>query len=213
MSTILVVKKAGQAVIAADSISKFGSTKVAAPCRMPYDKILCCGESYIGVVGASAHHNVMASIIRNYGEHLSFNSVDDAFETYRRLHPILQQEYYLRTYEREDDDYESSQINALIANPHGIFGIYSWREAFEYESFWALGSGFEYALGAMHAVYDQMDEPQAIAEAGMVAACAFDDSSGLPFSMHSVMLSDAPPAEIKAPSQSAGKTKGKRKKS
>jgi len=30
--------------------------------------------------------------------------------------------------EEEDDPYESSQITALIANPAGIFGIYSYRD-------------------------------------------------------------------------------------
>ncbi len=57
--------------------------------------------------------------------------------------------------EEEDDPYESSQITALLANPNGIFfGVYSLREVYEYERFWAIGSGADYALGAMQAVYD-----------------------------------------------------------
>ena len=55
--------------------------------------------------------------------------------------------------EEEDDPYESTQITALIANEHGIFGVYSMREVFEYTRFWAVGSGREFALGAMHALY------------------------------------------------------------
>ena len=40
-----------------------------------------------------------------------------------------------------------------IANAHGIFGVYSMRDVIEYERFWASGSGGDYALGAMHALY------------------------------------------------------------
>ena len=48
-------------------------------------------------------------------------------------------------------------MNALVANAHGLFGVYSLRDVFEYERFWASGSGGEYALGAMHALYDTAD--------------------------------------------------------
>ena len=68
-------------------------------------------------------------------------------------------EYFLNVVEGENDDYESSQMESLIANPMGIFAVYSWREVFEHERFWALGSGTEYALGAMHAAYDLVDNP------------------------------------------------------
>lgn len=191
MSSIVIVKKMGKAVIAADSMFSFGSTKVTATYMSKRGKIAKCGETYIGVVGASAHNNVINSIINNYERELSFKNVDDIFETYRKLHTILKDEYFVNTTEHDKDTYESSQIDALIANPFGIFGIYSWREVYEYERFWALGSGMEYALGAMHAVYDSDLSAEEIATIGINAACEFDDGSGLPLTLHSVNLQKA----------------------
>jgi ATP-dependent HslUV protease subunit HslV len=73
---------------------------------------------------------------------------------FRRLHPVLKEHAFLNPKEDEDDPYESSQITALIANATGIYGVYSYREVFEFDRFWAAGSGRSFALGAMHALYD-----------------------------------------------------------
>lgn len=190
MSTIVIVKKAGKAVIAADTMSTFGSTQVLYRYTVNRTKIVKCDETYIGLVGAAAHNNVINSIVRHYGKHLSFKNVDDIFETYRKLHTILKDEYFVNTSEHDKDTYESSQIDALIANPFGVFGIYSWREVYEYERFWAVGSGFDYAIGAMYAVYDSEMSAEEIATVGVNAACEFDDGSGLPITLHTITLQE-----------------------
>ena len=200
MSTIVVVKKAGRAVIAADTMTTSGSTKISAHYLAGRSKIHPNADGYIGTVGSAAHNNVLASLIKHHSKKLSFKGVSDGFETMRKLHPILKDGYFINTSEgRDDDDYESSQMTMLVANPYGIFEIGSWRDVFEYERFWAVGSGRDYALGAMYAVYDQLETPEQIAEIGVSAGCEFDDGSGLPFTMHSVSLmasvADAAPAK------------------
>ena len=70
---------------------------------------------------------------------LDFSNKAAIFETFRKLHPILKEQHFLNPKEEEDDPYESTQITALIANEHGIFGVYSMREVFEYTQFWAVG--------------------------------------------------------------------------
>ncbi len=188
MSTIVVVRKSGKVVIAAETMSSFGDTKVIAKYLRGRSKIHKCGSSYIGVLGSAAHNNVLASLIRKYQRRLSFNGVENIFETCLKLHPILKNEYFLNVVEGDNDDYESSQMESLIANPMGIFAVYSWREVFEHERFWALGSGTSYALGAMHAAYDLVEQPEEIATMGITAACEFDNASGLPFTLHSIRL-------------------------
>ena len=91
------------------------------------------------------------------------------FETYSQVHNILKEKYFLNTKEDEDDPYESSQITSLIANPHGIFGVYSYREVFSFDRFWGIGSGRNFALGAMYAVYDSAASAREIAEVGVQA--------------------------------------------
>ncbi len=68
--------------------------------------------------------------------------------------------------------------------------MYTLREVFEFARFWAIGSGTEFALGAMFAVYETLTDATEIAEAGVKAACEFNDACGLPLETHSVILSE-----------------------
>ena len=110
------------------------------------------------------------------------------FETFRKLHPILKDQHFLNPKEEEDDPYESTQVTALIANGSGIFGVYSMREVFEYTQFWAVGSGREFALGAMQALYGRLRTASAVAKAGIEAGATFDKNSGLPMTLYSLPL-------------------------
>jgi ATP-dependent HslUV protease, peptidase subunit HslV len=97
-----------------------------------------------------------------------------------RAHQILKEKYFLNIKEEEDDPYESSQITTLIANTHGIFGVYSYREVFSFDRFWAIGSGKTFALGAMYAAFDSLGSAHELAELGVNAGAEFDKSSALP---------------------------------
>ncbi len=196
MSVVVVVKKAGKAVIAADTMYSFGSTNVSNKYIREAGKIRQIINSYIGIVGASAHDNVLGHLFEKESKVLSFESKEDIFNTYLKLHPILKDKYFLKTTENDEDEYESSRIDGLIANPNGIFGMYSLREVYEFERFWAVGSGENYALGAMFATYNLFDEPEQIAEFGVKAACEFDESCGLPFTIHSVILAETGPQTL-----------------
>jgi ATP-dependent protease HslVU (ClpYQ) peptidase subunit len=77
---------------------------------------------------------------------------------------------------------------ALIANDSGIYGVYSYREVFDYDRFWAIGSGRNYALGAMYAAYDRMKSAADIAKAGVAAGIEFDTASSGPIVCHTLKL-------------------------
>jgi ATP-dependent HslUV protease, peptidase subunit HslV len=188
MSIVVAVKKAGRTVIASDTLSSFGRTKVSVKYLKQPGKIHKAGDSYIGIVGATAHDNVLEHIIEREGKNLRLDNAEVIFDTYLNLHTTLKEKYFLNPNERDDDEYESSRIDALVANANGIFGMYSLREVYEFERFWAIGSGEDYALGSMYAVYDLYEEPEKIAEVGVKAACEFDDGCELPMNIYSVEL-------------------------
>lgn len=188
MSIVVVVKKAGKIVIAADTLYSFGNTKVSPTYLSKRSKIHHFDNSYIGLTGASAHDNVLPHLIEKHKKHISFDNKEEIFETCLKIHPILKDEYFLNPYE-EDTTYEPSKIEGLIANPNGIFGIYARREVYEFEKFWAIGSGEEYALGSLFSTYDLIDEPERIAELAVKASCEFDDGCDLPLEIYSVKLS------------------------
>lgn len=187
MTTITVVKKNGHVAIAAESLTTFGDTRLGAHYKAERDKILHVGDSYIGVCGSSAHHLVLSHLLTKF-EGLKLGSRNDVFETFRQLHPMLKEQTYLNPKEDEDDPYESSQITALIANPTGIYGVYSYREVFAYDRFWAVGSGRNFALGAMYAAYGRSKSAAEIAEIGVDAGIEFDTASAGPTVVHSIKL-------------------------
>jgi ATP-dependent protease HslVU (ClpYQ) peptidase subunit len=127
----------------------------------------------------------MRKLLTDMGDACRLSTRDEVFETYSKVHQILKEQYFLNTKEDEDDPYESSQLTSLVANPAGIFGVYSYREVFSFERFWGIGSGRNFALGAMYAVYERAESAQQIAEIGVKAGAEFDKSSAAPFQIYS----------------------------
>jgi len=188
MTTLVVVRKGDSVAIAADSLTTFGDTKLAALHDRTFDKIVRHRETYIGLCGSAAHQLVFQSLLAKHPD-LDFSDKAAIFETFRTLHPILKEQHYLNPKEEEDDPYESTQITALIANGNGIFGVFSMREVFEYTQFWAAGSGREFALGAMQARYGQLRSAEAVARVGVEIGATFDKNSALPMTVYTMPLS------------------------
>ena len=196
MSTVVVAKKAGKICIAADSLTSFGDLKLDSSYDAAHDKILQYEDSHLGIVGSAAHQLVLESIFseKKLEEEkiiVDFSSRLAIFESFRALHPLLKEKYFLNPKDEDDDPYESTQIDALIANPFGVFGVHSLREVTEYKKFWAIGSGAEYALGAMFALYETNASAEEIAHAGVAAGAEFNNSSAMPLSSYVIDMKDS----------------------
>jgi ATP-dependent protease HslVU (ClpYQ) peptidase subunit len=191
MTTIVVVRKNGVAVMAADSLTIFGSTKLSPEYDAAYDKIQRFGDSFFGIAGSAAHHLVLENILRREAD-LRFGGKIEIFDSFCKIHPLLKNEHFLNPKEEEDDPYESSQLTAVIANKSGIYAVYSMREVFEFKRFWAIGSGREFALGAMYAVYDGAASAEEIARTGVLAGTEFDNSSSMPMTIYNITLENTP---------------------
>lgn len=188
MSTIVVVRKNNQACIAADSLTSFGDTKQAAEFINDSDKIIQGDGFYMGIVGSAAHQLVLQSVFQKHADKIDFSSRLNIFESLNRIHPVLKEEYFLNSKDEEEDPYESSRFDSLLMTSSGIYGLYSLREVDEYTRFWAVGSGAEYAIGAMYSLYDRLDNAQEIARAGIEAGAKFDNSTALPMTFYTVSM-------------------------
>jgi ATP-dependent HslUV protease, peptidase subunit HslV len=187
MTTIVLVRKGDSAVIAADSLTTFGTTRLSPAYDRSPEKVVAYKDSFIGVAGSAAHQLVLENILaRNTG--LELHGKAAIYESFRRLHPVLKEDAFLNPKEEDDDPYESSQMTVMIANPSGIFAVYSMREVFEFDRFWAIGSGRDFALGAMWTVYGKAKSAAAIAETGVLAGAEFDTGSSTPVLLHEVRL-------------------------
>ena len=192
MTTVVVVKKAGQVAIAADTLVTFGDTRLSS--RFEANSKLFkidtpAGPSYVGIAGTVAHFPVLRkAMLALPKKELLLGSKDEVFDTFTKLHPMLKETFFLQTKEDDNDPYESSQFSVVIANATGIYGLYSYREIFEFNEFWGIGSGRSFALGAMHAVWDKAKTAREIASVGMAAGCEFDKNTGDPVEIFSLKL-------------------------
>jgi ATP-dependent HslUV protease, peptidase subunit HslV len=188
VTTVVVTRHGNTVSIAADSLVTFGDT------RLPHgyeanDKLFKVGDSWIGMAGTVAHFPVLRRALNALpADELKLHSRDEVFDTFLKLHPKLKENFFMNSKEDDDDPYESMQFTALIANPSGIFGVYSYREVFEFDRFWGIGTGRAFALGAMHAMGDKAKSARELAEIGVRAGCEFDKNSGGPIRVHTIKL-------------------------
>ncbi len=180
MTTITLVRRGKQIAIASDALVTFGDTRLSHGYEAN-EKVFKIGDTYFGMSGTTAHFPVLRkALLQLDAADLKLHTRDQVFDTFLKLHPKLKEDFFLNTKEDDADPYESSQFTVAIANPHGIFGVYSYREVFEFERFWAIGSGRAFALGAMYASYGKSTSARAVAELGVRAGCEFDKNSAVP---------------------------------
>ena len=188
MTTLCVARKGGLVAMASDALVTFGDTRLAHGYEAN-DKLFRIGASWFGMAGTTAHFPVLRKALSSLPpEELKLNSRDEVFDTFLKLHPKLKEHYFLNSKEDDADPYESSQFTMLIANAHGIFAVYSYREVFEFERFWSIGSGRSFALGAMYAGWDRTKTARELVELGVRAGCEFDKNSAGPTKAHTLKL-------------------------
>ncbi len=188
MTTVTVARVGGQVAIASDALVTFGDTRLAHGYEAN-DKLFKVGQSWFGMAGTTAHFPVVRRALAMLPpDELKLNSRDEVFDTFLKLHPKLKEHFFLNTKEEDADPYESSQFTVLVANASGIYGVYSYREVFEFDRFWAIGSGRSFALGAMYAAWGTAKSARELAEIGVAAGCEFDKNSAGPVRTHTIKL-------------------------
>ncbi len=206
MTTVVVVRKNGMVAVGSDSLVTFGDTRLSHRFEAN-EKVFTVdavgGPSYVATAGTVAHFPALRKALAALpaGE-LKLHSKDEVYDTFLKLHPILKDTFFLQTKEEDADPYESMQFSVLVANSAGIFGLYSYREVFEFKEFWGIGSGRSFALGAMHAVYAKAKTAEDVAQIGIEAGCEFDKSSGGPINI--VTMKMGKPAKLNKPAKPAG---------
>ena len=189
MTTLVAVRKNDEIAIAADSLTTFGDTRLSAEFDRTPDKII----QYKGHVHRPLRQRRAPARVREptrearrprllqQGRRFSRRSGSCIRSSRSSTSSIPKEE--------DDDPYESTQITALVANVHGIFGVYSMREVFEYTRFWAAGIGARVRAGRdARAVPNRLRTAEAIARAGIDAGATFDKNSGLPLTLYTVAV-------------------------
>lgn len=153
MSVVCAAIKNGEIAIACDTQISFGSTTVTSTHIANSNKLHRVNDSIIGIVGWNTLADMVDHLILKRADCFKFSSRMEIYTTMLELHAIMKKEYFLSPKTSDNKQpVESSQFNAIIINPKGLFEITKLREVNEYRQFWSVGSGRQYALGAMHAI-------------------------------------------------------------
>lgn len=189
MTTIVVVKKNGFAAIAADTLTTFGSTKESAEYVVNNEKIIRYRENYLALTGWGSSQHALEDLLSRTKKKISFETVADIFRAGLLIHQELKDNYFLLPEDSDSDSFETSRSDILIANSDGIFALTEYRYVQEFSRFYAYGSGNEFALGAMFAVYGDEDKTaEEVALVGINAGAEFDDGTSLPANCYTVKL-------------------------
>lgn len=181
MTTVSVVRKEGRIAIASDTLTKWGGGKESADYVANHEKIIRVGDSLIAITGSATFKLILTDYFASLEVSPTLDSAEHIFRVWNTLHGALKEHYYLQAGDDKEEDLESSRMDVLIANPHGIFGVAAHRTVQVFSKFYAYGSGSPYALGAMYAAYRAPSlDAEAVARLGVMAAAEFHDETGLP---------------------------------
>ena len=190
MSVVVVVKKGKEIVIASDTLTSQGSRACSSKYKKNSKKFLKYKGTYIGSVGMAMSKIMLKHALKNQEHTIDFNGFDNVYSSMLELHKLLKEKYFLvPTSKKFEQTVEETKLSLLLANKSGIYKVSSDRHIAELTSFWAIGSGGNYALGAMHHAYNKEEySAEDVARIGIEAACEFDKSCALPMDLEKVKL-------------------------
>lgn len=189
MTTIVAVKKGKRLCIASDTLTCFGSRKEVAEKHVYREgKIIQIGPNCVGTAGQHSWGVILNHYFSKKKISLEWKTADQIFEIFNLLHRHLKEHYFLDPPPLRYVPLESSGLGLLIINRHGIFEVDYLRVVRQHLYFSAIGSGEEFALGAIKAAYDTLDDPEEIVKIGIEAAAQFDRKTELPLQVHCINL-------------------------
>ena len=180
MSIAVAVRSRGQIVIACDTKRTFGSGQVTEQ-NLTDVKVRRVGAAYLATTGWGLYSNILDDYL---AARRSARLVDQRsiFAFFRTVWKDLHARYSFVNDQRPDDESPFGDLDAsfLIASSHGIYSVACDMSVTEFKQYYAIGSGAPYALGALHALYQDSADAEPIARKAVDAATALDIYCGGP---------------------------------
>ncbi len=174
MSIVLAVKKGNQIVVAADSQTNFGSQIVTFD-NHSVSKIRPIGKTLFASTGWSLYDNILDDFLERHGDQ-QLEDKKSIFAFFLKLWGEMKETYSLVNEQCNDDDSPFGDLDAsfLVVNAGGIYHVSADMSVVDFQKYYAIGSGADYSLGALHALYEMESDPEAIARKAIKAAMAFN---------------------------------------
>lgn len=175
MTIAVGVARKNEVVLAADSQSSFGTNTVATANHRA-QKIRKIGSAYIAMSGWGVYQNIFDDFLLKH-DRFDLNSEQEIFVFFNNFWRELKENYCFVN-EQCDRSAESPFVDLdssfLIASKSGIFYVCSNMSITRFDQYFAIGSGCNFALGALHALYDSALSASKIAVKAVEAAMSLN---------------------------------------
>lgn len=176
MTIAVAVRKGREIVLAADTQNNFGAAR-ATPDNHRSHKIMSVGDALIATSGWGLYANILDDYVARSRRPPALGNEREVFRFFQQFWHALKEQYSLVNDQcHKDDDSPFGDLDAsfLVANAQGIFFVSSDTSVTPFGKYHAVGSGTDYALGALYVLYDTTDDAETLARRGCEAAMAFN---------------------------------------
>jgi ATP-dependent protease HslVU (ClpYQ) peptidase subunit len=148
MSIALALEKNGELILAADTLTSFGHTKVP-PTLHAAQKVRRVGSSWLAATGWGLYENILDDVLARR-KNLRLGSREQIFDFFLRLWSDLHKKYSFvndQIDEKEAGPFGNLDSTFIVAGPAGIFYVGPDMSVTEVERSFAIGSGAQFACG------------------------------------------------------------------
>jgi ATP-dependent protease HslVU (ClpYQ) peptidase subunit len=179
MSVVVAVTKNHSTILAADSLTLFGSSQRMPAANSSTTKVRRIGSALLGATGWGIYDNILDNFLVEHPPP-TFGSESEIFAFFLELWRALHDRYSFVNDQCHDKDSPFGDLDStfLIGTGEGIFKVSHDMDVARFKQYYAIGSGSEYALGAMHQLYDQSLDAAEIARRAVRTAIEFDVNCG-----------------------------------
>jgi len=187
MSIALAIEKNGELIVAADTLTSFGNSKVP-PALHAAEKVRRVGRSLLATTGWGLYENILDDVIARR-KNIRLGSREQIFDFFLRLWNDLHKKYSFvndQIDEKEAGPFGNLDSTFLVAGRAGIFYVGPDMSVTKVKHYFAIGSGAQFALGTLHALHGSKLGAEEIARRAVAAAIAFDTYCGGEAQIHRV---------------------------
>ncbi len=179
MSIVVAVSKNNRTVVAADTMGFYGYQKVPTD-NSKATKVRPVGTSLLAMTGWSVYDNIIDDYLSKSAKPPPLSNSREIFTFFTGLWRELHEQYPFVNDQSEHKDSPFGDLGStfMIVNSEGIFKISSDTNVSHFKKYYAIGSGSDYALGALYPTFENDDDPARLATTAVETAINFDAYCG-----------------------------------
>lgn len=180
MSIAVAVNKGDRIVLAADTQTTFGTFRLS-PEHHRAAKIRRIGTALVATTGWSLYEQIFDDLLAGRKRPPSLASRASIFKFFMKLWDLLHDKYSFvndQAHSDENSPFGDLDSSFLIVNRAGIFYVASDMSITQFEKYFAIGAGCDFAMGSLHALYDGKAGAESLARSAVSAAIDFNATCG-----------------------------------